>query len=82
MSPFSLLLILFLVARPVLLSGLSSGARLVPRSDSQDQGAKAAGCHVYEEGELLTHDGRQGREVGIADFDGNLTVVYNIPANA
>ena len=44
-------------------------------------GAKAAGCHVYEEGELLTHDGRRGREVGIADFDGNLTVIYKIPAS-
>lgn len=43
--------------------------------------AAAAGCHVYEEGELLTHDGRQGREVGIVDFDGNLTVIYRIPSN-
>ena len=48
--------------------------------DAVVAGAKAAGCHVYEEGELLTHDGRRGREVGIADFDGNLTVIYNIPA--
>lgn len=42
--------------------------------------SRAAGCHVYEEGELLTHDGRRGREVGIADHDGNLTVIYRIPA--
>lgn len=41
--------------------------------------ARDAGCHVYEEGELLTHDGRRGREVGIADYDGNLTVIYKIP---
>jgi catechol 2,3-dioxygenase-like lactoylglutathione lyase family enzyme len=40
---------------------------------------KAIGCHVYEEGELLTHDGRQGREVGLLDFDGNLVVIYHIP---
>lgn len=44
--------------------------------------AKQAGCHVYEEGELLTHDGRRGREVGIADYDGNLTVIYKIPSSA
>lgn len=50
--------------------------------DAVVAGAKKAGCHVYEEGELLTHDGRQGREVGIVDFDGNLTVIYNIPASA
>ena len=49
--------------------------------DAVVAGAKAAGCHVYEEGELLTHDDRRGREVGIADFDGNLTVIYNIPAS-
>ena len=41
--------------------------------------ARDADCHVYEEGELLTHDGRRGREVGIADYDGNLTVIYKIP---
>jgi hypothetical protein len=35
---------------------------------------------VYEEEELHTHDGRVGREVGIVDFDGNLTVIYKIPA--
>ncbi len=42
--------------------------------------ASAAGCQVYAEGELLTHDGRSGREVGIVDYDGNLTVIYKIPA--
>ena len=41
--------------------------------------AKEAGCKVYDEEVLLTHDGRQGREVGIADVDGNLTVIYHIP---
>ena len=40
--------------------------------------ARAAGCMVYPEGELLTHDGRRGHEVGIVDHDGNLTVIYRI----
>lgn len=41
--------------------------------------ATKIGCHVYEEGSLLTHDGREGREVGLLDFDGNLAVIYHIP---
>ena len=45
-------------------------------------GATAAGCHVYREEELITHDGRVGREVGIVDHDGNLTVIYHIPVEA
>lgn len=48
--------------------------------DAVIDGAKAAGCKVYDEEELVTHDGRRGREVGIVDFDGNLVVIYNIPA--
>lgn len=47
--------------------------------DGVVSGARAAGCMVYPEGELLTHDGRNGREVGIVDHDGNLTVIYRIP---
>ena len=47
--------------------------------DAVVEGAKAAGCHVHDEGELLTHDGRRGREVGILDYDDNLTVIYHIP---
>jgi len=47
--------------------------------DAVCSGARAAGCDVYEEEELHTHDGRVGREVGIVDYDGNLTVIYNIP---
>ena len=46
--------------------------------DGVVEGAKNAGCHVYEEGELRTHDGRIGREVGIVDYDGNLIVIYRI----
>ncbi len=45
-------------------------------------GARGAGCAVYTEGELLTHDGRKGREVGIVDHDGNLTVIYKISGSA
>lgn len=44
-------------------------------------GAAATGCQVYEEEELHTHDGRVGQEVGIVDFDGNLVVIYKIPAS-
>ncbi len=43
--------------------------------------ASETGCKVYEEEELHTHDGRVGREVGIADFDDNLVVIYKIPAS-
>lgn len=50
--------------------------------DAICDGARAAGCHVYEEEELHTHDGRIGREVGIVDFDDNLVVIYKIPAAA
>lgn len=48
--------------------------------DAVCDGARAAGCNVYDEEELHTHDGRIGREVGIVDFDDNLVVIYNIPA--
>ncbi|MEM1261734.1 MAG: VOC family protein [Pseudomonadota bacterium] len=48
--------------------------------DAVVAGAKAAGCTVVDEGVLMTHDGRRGREVGIVDFDDNLTVIYHIPA--
>lgn len=50
--------------------------------DAVVAGARRAGLTVHEEGELLTHDGRRGREVGILDRDGNLTVIYHIPAAA
>jgi hypothetical protein len=41
--------------------------------------AKAAGFEVCEEGELITFDGRIGRELGIIDADDNLTVIYSLP---
>ncbi len=41
--------------------------------------SRALGLKVYEEGRLQTHDGRTGREIGIADFDDNLIVIYIIP---
>ncbi|WP_170287318.1 VOC family protein [Halioglobus maricola] len=40
--------------------------------------SKHAGLHVYEEDHLVTNDGREGREVGIVDFDDNLVVIYHI----
>ncbi len=47
--------------------------------DAVCEGARAAGCTVYEEEKLITHDGRVGREVGIVDYDDNLVVIYKIP---
>ena len=40
--------------------------------------AEAGGFRVFPEERLLTHDGRVGREVGLLDDDGNLTVIYHI----
>lgn len=40
--------------------------------------AKAAGLKVFEEGSLVTKDGRKGRELGFLDHDGNLIVIYLI----
>lgn len=48
--------------------------------DDVVDGARDLGCRVYAEERLVTHDGRSGREVGIVDFDGNLVVIYNLPA--
>ena len=33
---------------------------------------------IYREEKLVTHDGREGREIGILDDDGNLSVIYKI----
>ncbi len=40
--------------------------------------ARARGFKVFPEERLVTHDGRIGREVGLLDGDGNLTVIYHI----
>ena len=40
--------------------------------------ARRGGYRVFPEERLLTHDGRVGREVGMLDADGNLTVIYRI----
>lgn len=40
--------------------------------------AKAAGLKVFDEGNLVTKDGRKGRELGFLDHDGNLIVIYLI----
>lgn len=42
--------------------------------------AVAWGLIVHPEERLVTHDGRVGREAGIVDHDGNLVVIYTIPA--
>ena len=38
--------------------------------------SKSVGLKVYEEEHLVTQDGREGREIGIVDADGNLVVIY------
>ena len=40
--------------------------------------ARARGFEALREEALHTHDGRIGREVGVLDADGNLTVLYRI----
>lgn len=40
--------------------------------------AETAGLKVYGEDHLITNDGREGREVGIVDYDDNLVVIYHI----
>ena len=52
-----------------------------PDIDGVVAGARAAGLHVYDEEHLVTQDGREGREVGVVDFDGNLVVLYFITAH-
>ncbi len=44
--------------------------------------SRALGLTVYPEDHLVTKDGREGREVGIVDFDGNLVVIYLIMQDA
>lgn len=44
--------------------------------------AVAAGLQVHPEEKLVTHDGREGREVGIIDHDGNVVVIYHITSAA
>ncbi|MDD9797802.1 MAG: VOC family protein [Alphaproteobacteria bacterium] len=46
--------------------------------DEVIEGANALQLKVYPEGKLETPDGRVGREQGILDWDGNLTVIYKI----
>lgn len=46
--------------------------------DAVMEGARALGLQVYDERELVTGDGRIGREIGIVDFDDNLVVIYKI----
>ena len=50
----------------------------IPELDRVVSEAKALGLKVYPEDKLITKDGREGREIGIVDFDGNLVVIYLI----
>ena len=42
------------------------------------EGAGAEGLQVFPEETLRTHDGREGREIGMLDHDGRLIVLYFI----
>lgn len=50
--------------------------------DNVVEQSKALGLKVYPEDNLVTKDGREGREIGIVDFDGNLVVIYLITKTA
>lgn len=53
----------------------------IPEIDEVLEKCTAAGLKVYEEDHLITQDGREGREVGIVDYDGNLVVIYYITSH-
>lgn len=52
-----------------------------PEIDGVTAAAREAGLTVYEEEHLVTQDGREGREVGVVDFDDNLVLLYFITAH-
>ena len=54
----------------------------IPDIDGVVRASRDAGLHVYEEEHLVTQDGREGREIGIVDADGNLVVIYFITSQA
>lgn len=54
----------------------------VPDVDHVLAACADAGLHIYPEEQLVTHDGRTGREIGIVDADGNLVVIYHISTAA
>ncbi len=53
----------------------------IPEIDEVVTKSTAAGLKVYEEDHLITQDEREGREVGIVDYDGNLVVIYYITSH-
>ncbi len=48
----------------------------MPDLDTVLEKSRLAGLQVYPEEHLVTQDGREGREVGIVDYDDNLLVLY------
>ncbi len=46
--------------------------------DEVCRAVRELGLTIFEEGSLVTKDGRTGREQGFLDFDGNLIVIYKI----
>lgn len=53
----------------------------IPEIDEVVEKCNAAGLKVYEEDHLITRDEREGREVGVVDYDGNLVVIYYITSH-
>ena len=53
----------------------------IPNIDEVVEKSRAAGLKVYGEDHLVTQDGREGREIGIVDPDGNLVVIYFITSH-
>ncbi len=53
----------------------------IPEIDEVVEKCAAAGLKVYAEDHLITQDGREGREIGIVDYDGNLVVIYYITSH-
>ena len=50
--------------------------------DAVIERARSGGYEIFPEQELITHDGRRGREIGLLDADGNVVVIYRITAPA
>lgn len=55
-------------------------AIVLETSDIEGIGAAArkSGFFVYQQVDFQTHDGRPGKEMGIVDADGNLSVLYQL----
>jgi catechol 2,3-dioxygenase-like lactoylglutathione lyase family enzyme len=50
----------------------------VDNVDAITEKCRESDFKCFRDDHLITHDGREGKEVGILDDDGNLTVIYKI----